>query len=165
MSLEREDFQTVADLVYNVSSKAIAEGAELTPVILLAELAADHTIHHVQPVSVGPYFRNSHTKDVLGMMLNKIAATAPPRAIVALVSEAWMVELTTDQARTEARAPSAHPDRVEIVVVSLRSRDFNTHVQYRIERKGAKPELIYTPIDWKMREGAGRFSAPAHTEH
>lgn len=161
--LEQRDFQSVADMVYRTTEAIIANDQEVVPVVLLVEVDDDHELDG-RTLVVEEFFRNDSAKDVMARLLNRIVSIAPPNAIVALVTEAWALELGKGEPIPDIR-PRDHPDRYEVVIVNLRTPDFNAAVEYRIDRTGAAPKLIYQPIDWTRINSGGRFNGPEVTQH
>lgn len=149
--------------IYKIAAKAIRAGETHPPMIILlmGNPAAKWNI-----IDVSGKMNDEADKDMVASLIDMLSLH-PSVAIVAFVSEAWMV--TDPKAMAEGVRPSQHPQRIECVVVSFSvgnsQRAINTH---RIVREvGKRPRLERGTLKIEQGEEVleGRFFSERRQAH
>lgn len=149
--------------IFERAAKVVRSGKTHPPIVIVQTGSAG------QPwkiIDVSGAMDNDAGKDAVAELID-LLSLHPDVAIVAFVSEAWMV--TDPKAMAEGVRPSQHPGRVECVVVSFSigntQRAINTH---RIVREaGKRARLVRGELQIEKGEAKleGRFFAERRTAH
>lgn len=132
--LSKTDEQATKLLVgiYSSARKCIEKDGECAPLVLVypvPQIVPEGELQTCVPLPVNEFMRNGHSKDELRRFINTLL-TVEETAAVAFISEAWTVMQETpasDVAGALARVQrgeslAEHPDRTEIVMVTLYRR-------------------------------------------
>jgi len=149
--------------IYERAAKLVRSGKTHPPIIIM------DTGHPGKPwkvIDVSGKMGNEAEKDMVAELID-LLSLHPSVAIVAFVSEAWMV--TDPKAMAEGVRPSQHPNRVECVVVSFSignsRRAINTHRIVRNAGKRPRLERGQLQIENDEAKFEGRFFAERRLAH
>jgi hypothetical protein len=115
----------------------------------------------VEPPGLNAMALPMDDKDESARLIQRVRATSP---LVAVVTEAWYVDLTKlspEQAREAMdMAPSKHPERIEVAMVTVYQGLRKTGHVADIIRKGRKKPVLGPWREAPMAEAEGRFMTP-----
>jgi len=126
-SLTQADFQLVADRCYRVASKIIRKGKAVESVLILGNVNDGKV--KVLHSSFMPMHQQG--KDMLVLLMQALLQH-PELDFVAHVTEAWILSLK--DGATPQPGISNHPDREEVVVFNIMSKDCQTVVLNPLHR-------------------------------
>jgi hypothetical protein len=152
----KEDFDSLSAEIYQDCRKYFQRDGKVPPTILALTLDEAHEITDRVVILVNDLMREGVNRDVVISMYNDLSETFD---LVAFVSEAWTLPHSNER---DCRI-SEHPDRQEVVMVMLRSRDYETGVKHPIDRK--QNDLIQKTIDHANTKVGGRFARTHATQH
>jgi len=145
--LSEQDLSVIKSISLSSARNIRAQGAEVSPVLLAFERGADGSIGNVTVVPLSRIAKDQWA------VLQAALCTMPDVAGVALLSEAWQVFASEDSVPGILdTAPSKHPARVEVLLLSVLCSD----AQW----------LMHCPIDGNTISDAplSRINAPGSVE-
>lgn len=158
-------FSDFLECAYDAAARIYKESDEVSPVILV--LAADESGRlFLRPISVAHLQTDDAGKDGIAFLLRSVMEH-PSVVMAGYLSEAWSV-VQAEDAPGLACSPSDHPDRVEMLVVTLLSKSRQFFVATEIDRTGDRPRFERTPIDFgneRMALVTSRFEVQSATRH
>jgi len=115
----------------------------------------------LQPQGISAELLPMDDKDESARLIQRVRSSSP---LVAVVTEAWYVDLTKlspEQAREAMdMAPSKHPQRIEVAMVTVYQGLRKTGYVADIIRKGRKKPILGPWREAPMAEAGGRFVTP-----
>lgn len=150
--------------IFERASKIIAMGEEQPPIVIVLMIEEGDTWH---VIDVSQAMSTEHGKDIVSELINMLA-NRDEIAVVSFISEAWM--LMGEHAKDgKYPRPSAHPERVECVVVSYSlasgKRALSIHKIIRAPGVAAVLERGELRTEEGGNELDGRFFAERRTTH
>jgi hypothetical protein len=162
-AMVREDFEIVAQMVFEGAAANFARRGEVSPLIFVLKMDDQHRIVSAKIIAVQDLFTEdlgTGGKDMAARIMD--LALASGADLVALVVEAWVAS-AEQGVSLEGELPDGAacveevPGRTEAVSVFFRSADFTTLALWPIDRAGKR--LVHKPIDWNPgNRFSGRFA-------
>jgi hypothetical protein len=166
-AMVKEDFEAVADALYQLASKAIAQNMHIAPLMFILRVDEKHKVDKLFPVECAFLFQQRFGipgKQMAAEVLRRLSAT-PETDIAALVTEAWVVEATTEDMQAnpiDGDNLQDDPRRKEAVIAFLRTPDFSAMASWMLDREHHM--LKYEPVKWGGDGLTGRFAHRAPGE-
>lgn len=169
MAVSQKVIKTLHDQYSKIAISIFNDGNEVTPQCILIGLDDDVNVINAEPTPpelMRFFFGSEHGKNVFAIYLRDLlddnhevhqgAKTAfgfAPKAIVQ-INEAWM--RMADKDGLDGPPPSQHPDRKEVILVSIHTREGTTINMHKIMDQ-PKRHAVFSEIRFDG-EASGRFA-------
>jgi hypothetical protein len=162
-TMEREDFEIVAQMVFEGAARNFARRGEVSPIIFVLRMDDQHRIANAKIIAVQDLFTEdvgTRGKDEAARIMDLALVTGAD--MVALVIESWIASSETGLGPNGEFPEGVTrvqdiPGRTEAVTVFIRTANFTQLATWPIDR--AANRLIHKPLSWDpANQFSGRFA-------
>ena len=145
-----EKFQSVLNVINQISQEIIAEGETLRPAVFLCKS------DEILPIFLD--FPDDAEKGILASLIAQFAKDFRPEYTI-FVSEAWVLraDAETEAKRDKTQSLEHHPDRLDCVIYSLETRYGIWMGSAEIKKDANGKRTVGKPVFEQPSHATGRF--------